>query len=146
MKLTIELIPSTAWFKNIRSYVKQSEWDKIRKYVYKQSGYKCDICGGKGHKHPVECHEIWDFKDGIIELKGLTSLCPSCHQVKHIGLAFKNGRLDYAKKHLMKVNKISSQEADDYIFKSFEIFEERSNQDWILNLDMIDNYLEKVLK
>ena len=29
MKLTIELVPSTAWYSNVRSNVSKEEWDKI---------------------------------------------------------------------------------------------------------------------
>ena len=63
MKLTIELVPSTAWYSNVRSNVTSSQWDVLRKECYKNAGYKCEVCGGKGPKHPVECHEIWEYND-----------------------------------------------------------------------------------
>ena len=59
MKLTIELVPQTAWYSNVRSNVTKSEWDVLRKACYKAAGYKCEVCSGKGPKHPVECHEMW---------------------------------------------------------------------------------------
>ena len=87
--LTIELVPSTCWFSNVRDHVSKSIWDKLRKATYRQSNYRCEICGDRGSKHPVECHEIWHYDDDkyIQTLTGLTALCPDCHRVKHIGLA-----------------------------------------------------------
>ncbi|AKJ73572.1 hypothetical protein SP39_1 [Salmonella phage 39] len=79
------MVPKTAWFTNLRSHLSKSNWDVVRKKCYAKANYKCEICGGKGTKHPVECHEIWDFGNGKITLKGLIALCPSCHEVKHIG-------------------------------------------------------------
>ena len=60
-KLTIELVPKTSWFTNLRSLVSKEQWDKIRNKVYWKAGYKCEICGSKGPKWPVECHEIWHY-------------------------------------------------------------------------------------
>ena len=107
MKLHIELVPRTSWYSNVRSNVPPSQWDKLRRASYAAAGYKCEICGGKGHKHPVECHEEWDYviEDGerIQRLKKLISLCPNCHKVKHPGLAQIKGELHIVVKQLMKV-------------------------------------------
>lgn len=59
LPLQIELVPSTAFGENLRKLLTKTEWDKVRKAVYKRAGYKCEICGGKGEKHPVEAHEEW---------------------------------------------------------------------------------------
>ena len=50
-KLTIELVPATCWQTNVRSVVKKSEWDKIRKRVYKEAGHKCEVCGAGESKY-----------------------------------------------------------------------------------------------
>lgn len=44
-KLTIELVPGTSFFNNVRSAVTTSEWNVIKKKCYKKAGYKCEICG-----------------------------------------------------------------------------------------------------
>lgn len=141
-KLTIELVPKTVWFKNLRSELSQEEWDKLRKATYKSAGYKCEVCGGKGPKHPVECHEIWEYDDEnkIQKLLGLIALCPSCHEVKHIGLAQMNGNYERARKHLAKVNGWSEEDAEYYIQAQFEIWALRSQFDWKLDL----SWLEKI--
>jgi 5-methylcytosine-specific restriction endonuclease McrA len=74
----------------------------LRKRTYRQANYRCQVCGGRGSKHPVECHEIWHYDDEnkIQKLMGLIALCPSCHQVKHIGLAQIQGKGEEANRHL----------------------------------------------
>jgi hypothetical protein len=52
-RLTIELVPQTCWFSNVRDRVSREDWDRIRKQVYKRSGQCCEVCGGRGRKHPI---------------------------------------------------------------------------------------------
>ncbi len=141
-KLTIELIPSSSWFSNVRSVLSSAEWDKLKKHIYKRSEYLCEICGGKGLTHPVECHEIFEFDDQklIQKLTKLVALCPDCHMVKHIGLAEVNGNLKKATKHFMKVNKTSKSETDLYIKNCFLQWQERSSKIWKLDLSHLSLY------
>ncbi|QXL90372.1 hypothetical protein [Salmonella phage NINP13076] len=142
MRLEIELVPKTAWFTNLRSHLSKSDWDVVRKKCYAKANYKCEICGGKGTKHPVECHEIWDFGNGKITLKGLIALCPSCHEVKHIGLAGIRGRGEIALRHFMKVNDVSRTVAEQYVKEAFALYHERSKrQHWELDVGYLDEYL-----
>ncbi len=140
--LTVELVPSTCWFSNVRDHVSKPTWDKLRKATYKQANYRCEVCGGRGHKHPVECHEIWDYDDQkyIQTLEGLTALCPSCHQVKHIGLAGLKGQGQKAEAHLAQVNGWSSEQTDAYLETVWETWHKRSRHDWSLNLDWLSRY------
>lgn len=144
MKLTIELVPSTSWYNNVRSMVSKKEWDIIRKKCYQMSNYICDICGGKGEKHPVECHEIWDYNDktNTQTLIGLTSLCPSCHEVKHSGLAILQGKEEKIIEQLKKVNNITKQEAIKMLSKAFEIHRERSEKEWYVDISYLNEYLK----
>ena len=90
IKLTVELVPKTCHYSNVRTTLKPKDWDKIRFISYEKAGNKCEICGQtgieQGYKHNVECHEIWHYDDvnHIQKLKGVISFCPLCHQVKHI--------------------------------------------------------------
>jgi len=56
MKLKIELVPETAWYSNLRNKIPKNEWDKIRKQVYSNANYKCEICVNANIK--LNCHEI----------------------------------------------------------------------------------------
>ena len=140
MKLKIELVPSSSFYKNVRSNVSRSEWDIIRRKSYQKANYKCEICGGIGNKHPVECHEIWeyDIKTKIQKLVGFISLCPKCHQVKHIGLSQIRGLYGECLEHLSKVNNISIDKAEKYIDERFEEWQERSNVKWTLDISLLE--------
>ena len=115
----------------------------IRKDCYTKAGYRCEICGGKGDKWPVECHEVWhyDDKNNIQTLKRLIALCPMCHKSKHIGLAEINGELDIVREHLMKVNDITIDEANRYISDVFTKWRERSAKKWDIDI----NYLTSIM-
>lgn len=137
--LTIELVPVGSWFDNVRSRVSQVQWDAVRKPVFKAAGYRCELCGGRGDKWPVECHERWLYDDlALIQrLDGLIALCPGCHEVKHFGLAMKRGRFAIAQAHLEKVNGWTRQESNIHIMRAFDTWEARSKYDWQLDLSWL---------
>lgn len=139
MKLTIELVPKSSWQQNVRSALPKSEWDRIRKETYRNAGYRCEICGGVGESHPVECHEIWEYDDerNIQRLSGFIALCPDCHRCKHIGLATIQGFREEARLHLAKVNEVSLDKVDDIILSAFEKWNERSQHEWTVDLSII---------
>jgi len=140
MKLTIELVPQTAWYSNVRSNVTAAEWDVLRKECYKKAGYKCEVCAGKGPKHPVECHEIWDYNDETHKqtLLGLIALCPDCHSTKHVGLAQIQGRFDVVLNKLMTVNEMTKKEAEKYVNECFDVWEKRSQNNWELDITFLE--------
>lgn len=145
-KLTIELVPRTAWYTNVRSNVSKDEWDRLRKKSYALANNVCEICGdtgkNQGYKHNVECHEIWHYDDTTKAqtLTGLISLCPYCHKCKHPGLAQINGELNIVINQLMKVNNISKDDAEKLIDDAFTIWRERSKHEWKLDISYIENY------
>lgn len=147
MKLTIELVPETAWYSNVRSNVTQQEWDVIRKKSYEKASHKCEICGdvgtNQGVKHKVECHEIWEYNDEshIQKLTGLISLCPNCHKTKHVGLAQMKGEVGIVINQLMSVNGMTEDEAIEYINQSFEVWGERSKHAWELDISYLEGYI-----
>lgn len=142
IKLSIELVPSSSWFNNVRAILTRAQWDILRKQVYSEAWDVCQICGGVGSKHPVECHEIWNYDDKnlIQKLDGMIALCPDCHMVKHIGLAQIQNKGERALKHLMKVNGFKKKEAEKYIIDSFIKWEERSGKTWILDISYLERY------
>ena len=150
-KLLIELIPKSCWFSSVRTTVKKQEWDKIRFISYEEANNKCQICGdtgkNQGYKHNVECHEIWEYDDvnKIQKLIGLISLCPRCHQVKHIGRAIAMGRGKQAYNHLAKVNKWTPTQIEKHILESFELHRERSKYEWeLVKINQINDPLRKI--
>jgi len=145
--LTIELVPQTSWCKNVRSVITPKEWDNIRREVYKNANYRCEICSGAGKKWPVECHEVWlyDDKTHTQELAGFKALCPACHQVKHLGLTMNKGKGMEATYHLSRVNFWSFQMSVLYIHEAFAKWNERNEYEWSINLSVLDVLQKKQL-
>ena len=141
IRLRVELVPKTCWFSNIRGQITRTEWDKLRKTSYEKANHICEICGGHGDRRAVECHEIWEYDDDryIQILKGLISLCPSCHESKHIGLAGLHGRGEIAKNHLSKINSWTSEQTEQYLRLIKKIWLERSKHEWKLDLNWLEN-------
>jgi hypothetical protein len=144
--LEIELIPASCFFSNVRSEVSKRQWDLIRKKVYSEAYHICQICGGKGPKHPVEAHETWNFDDDSLTqiLTGMIALCPMCHATKHYGLARIQGREASILKHFIKINNIDKAAATTYIDSVFNIWQKRSQKKWKLDISVLKNYGIKV--
>lgn len=133
-RLTIELVPSTSWFANLRNNAKPGVWDVIRRKSYADAGHVCSVCGYQGK---LFCHERWLYDDvnHIQKLGGFVALCKLCHMVKHIGYAgifFE----DYSGliKHFRWVNQCSY---EDFVFAraiAFDVWEERSKFQWTQDL------------
>lgn len=92
-----------------------------------------------GPKHPVECHEIWDYDDKQYHQKlvGMIALCPDCHQVKHIGRAQIQGLYQQSLNHLYQVNNMTKKEGELYIKECFKQWEARSQQQWTLDISLL---------
>ena len=140
--LSIELVPSSCWFSNVRDCVNKQTWDFLRRATYKQANYRCEICGDRGDKWPVECHEIWNYQESnkFQILSGLIALCPSCHQVKHIGLAEIQGHGEQAIAHLTRINGWTAEQTNSYLETVWNIWEQRSRHSWNLNLSWLNCY------
>lgn len=143
-KLTVELVPSTCHYSNVRTTVTPQQWDKIRFISYEKANNKCEICDGtgkaQGYKHNVECHEIWlyDDENKIQKLIGLISLCPTCHQVKHIGRAIMIGKENECYNQLAVVNGWSAEQVMQHITEAFEVHRERSQHEWTLDISILN--------
>ena len=158
MKLEIDLVPSTAWYSNLKTKIPVKEWDKIRKRCYADVNYKCQICGSDGKnqifvtrgsiKGTLNCHEIWEYDDNkhIQKLEGFLALCNDCHMIKHIGFASiqdSKGLLDMDKLigHFMKVNGVSRKTFDKHHEESLKVMGERSQHEWKTNFAQWSNLI-----
>lgn len=127
---------------NVRAVVTTKQWDILRKQVASAAWDVCQICGGIGPEHPVECHEIWEYNDEtkVQKLAGMIALCPNCHMVKHFGFARISGKEDQAFSHFMKVNGLKKIQAEAEITKAFDTWRKRSTIDWTLDLSGLEQY------
>ena len=135
-RLTVELVPGSCWYTNVRSEVSRDAWDRLRRPVYRRARWRCEVCGGRGRDHPVECHEVWQYDDlaRVQRLVGLIALCPACHGVKHLGRSYLMGHDEEAIAHLRAVNGWTADHADTYVELVFAIWELRSRVSWHLDL------------
>jgi hypothetical protein len=140
IRLSIELVPSSSWYNNVRSAVPSKQWDIIRKKVYKKADHKCEICGGVGSKWPVECHEVWNYDDesSTQTLVRMIALCPNCHKAKHLGRTLLTRDSERIIEHIMKVNDFSEDELMKFVEEAFALFEERSLKDWIVDISALE--------
>lgn len=142
-KLTVELVPKTCHFSNVRTTVAPIDWDIIRFLSYTKANHVCEICGHtgleQGYAHKIECHEIWEYddKNKIQQLIGLISLCPLCHQVKHIGRANAMGKQAEVFKQLEVVNGWTHKDVVQHVAECFEKYKERSKFQWKLDLSLL---------
>lgn len=138
-RLTVELVPSTCWWSNLRSNMPADEWAKCKQFVRLRSGDRCELCGGRGPRWPVECHEVWGYDDvnHVQSLLGLLALCPACHEVKHIGRAETVGNLGRAKARLGVANGWSAADVDTYLEVVWETWHRRSQHEWTLDVSWL---------
>lgn len=137
-KLTIQLVPQTSWYNNLRSIV--PNWSEIA-YKVKQRG-RCDICGYKTNE--LDAHEVWKYDDvkHLQELDTIVAVCKKCHLTIHIGYANTQGKTNEAVEHYMKVNNVTSEEAQDDIDNVFDIWCNRSKHKWDISYGQIYGVVE----
>jgi len=69
-----------------RPYVKPGPeypdgWNKIRYYIFKRDGYRCQICGRTSQ---LVCHHIRPIKcNGSHHASNLITVCQYCHKRIH---------------------------------------------------------------
>jgi 5-methylcytosine-specific restriction endonuclease McrA len=146
-RLSVELVPRTAWWKNVRSNVSKSDWEKAKRYARaKTPGGCCFICGGSGYEqgknYPSEAHEIWAYDDDrqIQTLVDIVPLCPKCHQCKHLGRTRAVSNLHQWTKvieHFKSVNDWDDDRVERYIQIVFQIHEMRSEMKWKLDISFL---------
>lgn len=140
--LTVELVPSTCWFSNLRSELSKEDWDRLRRPVFERAGNRCEVCGGRGTTYPVECHEVWEYDDErhVQRLADLVALCPACHEAKHMGHAASTGRGGQARAQLARVNGWSMDDVELYLEMQFEQWSRRSQHEWSLDLSWLRQF------
>ena len=118
--------------------MKPSQWKIIREKAYADYGFECGICCAPGR---LECYEIWEYdaKKHIQLLGGFIALCSLCHKVKHIGntqILASQGKLDLESvmEHAVRVNGCSRQEFEAHRRLAFQIWRERSQHTWTVDL------------
>jgi hypothetical protein len=142
VRLSVELIPESSWFINLRSAMTSAQWDSLRRRVYNHAGGRCEVCGARGRQWPVEAHETYSYDEEarVQRLQSVTALCPACHEVKHFGQAVLQGRDEEALEHLSKVNEWSDGTARSYLAYCWTLWRARSDAPWRIDLSLLSRY------
>ena len=147
LKLTIDLLPKSAWGTNFSKTLPKKDWDMLRTVVYEQAGNKCACCGKDGK---LEAHEIWDFNipTKTQTLESIVALCPACHGVKHYRNSQRIGYGKHAKAHFLKVNRCNLNCFIQHYFHAELLFEKRNKvEKWLIKAPLLDklgiNYKQK---
>jgi hypothetical protein len=143
-KMRVEIVPLTCWQSTVRSYLTDHYWRKLSREVADETGRRCEICGGRGRQHAVECHEVWAYDDNqhVQILLRLQALCPMCHYVKHLGRSFHLGYGEQACGRLARLNGWDAATTNWYVDAVFKQWEERSNHEWGLDLTTLGEVYE----
>ena len=139
-KLSIELVPSTSWGDNLRSALTRTQWDRLRREQFDIAGHVCEICGGKGRRHPVEGHEVWSYDEinFVQKLERLIALCPACHRCKHPGNTHRIGLGHLIEPQLCRVNGWTPDQAKMAQGWAFQVWQIRSRYQWTLDLSWLE--------
>lgn len=102
----IETVPQKCHRKNLRTLYHPNVWKAIKQYIYLRSGRSCEICGKRGRKWPVECHEVWKPEGHVLKLVDVIALCPPCHRAKHY-LRTRRTNNKYAAQAYMRLKRLN---------------------------------------
>ena len=141
-KLTIQLVPDSCWYSNLRSVLKPAMWDIVRKDAYSRADHKCVICGRKVKR--LEAHELWEYDEEncVQKLKDVIAVCHSCHSVIHIGRTALMGKEEDAERWFMKVNKCSYSDYKQALGKANEDHVRRNKiSEWKLDVSFLERYI-----
>jgi hypothetical protein len=148
MKLTVELVPKTAWNQSLAKLLPRKVWTGIRENHIANNGKKCEICGET--EGIFNLHEIWNYNDVnyVQTLDGFTLLCTMCHHVKHIGLTkilASEGKLDLNAviSHFCEVNGCTAKDFQEYEKEAFSVWRNRSMHPWKQDFGEYGQYLKK---
>ena len=147
-KLAVDLIPSTCWFTNVRSCVSKDDWKRISMGVKRRAGKTCELCGGLEDPASgvfLEPHERFSYEDDVQTLRRLVCICSTCHLATHFGHAQATGQEEAARLQLAKVNAWDGPTVERHIREAFELWSDRSRDDWLLDLGIIEHSCVNVL-
>jgi len=139
----IELVPSKAWGGSAARNLSQSEWKAVKYTTHERNKWKCTVCGGRGSGRWVDAHETWDYEidyernEGRQVLVHISSLCPDCHAVVHMGRSESVGKGEDALNRLAQLNGWTISQAQAYRDAQYAVWKERSKLNWITDTTML---------
>jgi len=162
-RLSFPPVPMRAAGQNLWSLFDADTWGHVRRQAYDASGRRCTVCGGRSdgflaeklygeeeRKHPIECHEVWDWRVpresdgvGIQTLTNLLVVCRNCHPIFHSqffvrraqGLGIGDEVAEAIEKRRMLVNRETRAQVAAGVERASGIMRRASGVDaWVLDL------------
>jgi hypothetical protein len=132
LRLSIEPIPEGSRLASLANLLPAPHWDHIRRSVYQRAGYRCRICG---RENRLYCHEVWQYNEetSCQWLRGFAALCRDCHDVKHILFNRDIARHKELMRHFIAVNRLTPQEADEYMRAACQRQHTLNQKGWTIN-------------
>ncbi len=143
LRLNFELVPDSCWYSNLRTILKPTEWQIVRRDALSRANGHCMICGKKTTR--LEAHERWAYDEKTCTqiLTDVVAICHDCHQVIHIGRTQLMGDINRAIDHFQKVNNCSYSDYIKALGEANKLHQRLSKVDeWKLDL----SYLLKFTK
>lgn len=136
-------IPSSSWYRNVRSAVSHRDWYRISKMTRRRAGWKCEGCGWpppREDRDMLEAHErfAYDESTGVQRLVRLICLCSACHGVTHFGLAVLDGDGEVMMGHLQLITGMDRRQARAHLDEAMALCASRSRIAWQLDLSLIE--------
>lgn len=141
------MVPEECWYSNLRSVLKPSDWDRVRKDAYARAGGKCCVCGKRNTR--LEAHERWSYDEGraLQKLEDVVALCHACHEVTHISRTQLMGRGMEAMEHFQKVNECSQMEFHEALQAANEEYLRRNRiEGWVTDITWLQDKFDIVLR
>ena len=144
-RLSIELTPDSVWGVTLANILPRGKWDRIRKHIYNEYDHKCGVCG---LGDSLEAHEIWAFddKEHILKLTGFTTLCYTCHKVKHIDHWERVDLVEFDNlaEYFCKVNECNTVDFLAYYKKERLLQDVRSQYKWAVHFGEYEHVVKEV--
>ena len=133
-ELYIDLIPKNTKF-SLYHNVSKEDYYKIKDTLTKRTGLKCEICQSMEEKNNLHLCERFSYniQTKIQKLEIIHVLCNNCFITTRLRDKI------IALEHLQEIFGITKDEAKKLIYNAFELWKERCNIQWNLDVSLLIN-------
>lgn len=133
-----DLIPSSAWFVNLRTAIPASQWKELSAYVRHRHQDHCEMCGSDKR---MEAHERWlfDEKTRKQSLVRIMCLCKMCHLSVHIGVASQLGFREEIENHIFSITGWGKNDLSKHLKDAREKWKTLSRTSWNMDVSIVQN-------
>ena len=133
-----DLIPSSAWFANLRTVIPAPQWKELSAYVRHRHQYRCEMCGSDKR---LEAHERWLFnkETGTQRLMRIMCLCKMCHLSVHIGLASQLGFREEIENHIFSISGWEKNDLSAHMNDAREKWQSLSRASYKMDVSIAEN-------